>query len=380
MSLGWHLKDMKKKYRASEGKELVTLRMRKMKDGGQSLLLDYMIDGVRTREFLKMYLVPERNPIDRIQNQETLKLANAVKAKRILEIQQGRTGIKTASRKDMLLTDWVRVQQQEYTQRGKPAYVRTLQQMLNWLEKFGRKTTLLTIDKKYILDFCKFMRDGGLSDNTVNYIFVNMGTMFNNAYKAELIPANPISKIELGLRPKRTDTEREYLTLEEVKSLVATECGCENIKRAFLFSCFTGLRLSDIEALTWDRVKRSGAGLQIEAKQIKTQKVVYIPLSANALAQLPKVRAKSGNVFNLPARSKIYKHIEIWMEAAGITKHITFHCARHTYATMLLTYGANLYTVSSLLGHTNVQTTQIYAKIVDENKRKTVDLIPDIKI
>jgi len=148
------------------------------------------------------------------------------------------------------------------------------------------------------------------------------------------------------------------------------------VKRAFLFSCFTGLRLSDIEALTWDRIRDSGKGMQVESTQIKTGKAVYVPLSSNALAQLPE-RGR-GRVFNLPVRYTMGEILANWVKRAGITKHITYHCSRHTYATLLLTYGANLYTVSSLLGHTDISTTQIYARIVDENKRKTVDLIPDI--
>lgn len=118
--------------------------------------------------------------------------------------------------------------------------------------------------------------------------------------------------------------------------------------------------------------------MQVEAKQIKTQRIVYIPLSSNALAQLPKRKKGQYKVFDLPNRMAICEYVHKWVKKAGIQKHISFHCARHTYATLLLTYGANIYTVSSLLGHTNVITTQIYAKIIDDNKRKTVDLIPAI--
>lgn len=370
---------MKTKYTTTESKELVTLRTRKMKDGGQSLLLDYMIDGVRTREFLKMYLVPERTKIDTIQNQETLKLANAMKAKRILELQEGRTGIRRKSRKDMLLTDFIKQQQEQYRQQDKPNYVLTLSKILRWLNNYGKKTTLLTIDKEYILDFCRYMKDSGLSEGTVFMYFSNLNTVFNNGYRAGLLQENPISRIEWNLRPKRPESEREYLTLEEVKTLAAARCGNEAVKKAFLFACFTGLRLSDIEALTWNQIRKTGNGWQVEAKQIKTGKLVYVPLSSNAMSYLSK-RKRTGKVFALPSRFQVGDDLKNWIKRAGITKHITFHCSRHTYATMLLTYGANLYTVSSLLGHTNIETTQIYAKIVDENKRKTVDLIPDIQV
>lgn len=372
---------MNRKYSTTDGKELVTLRKRALKDGGYTLYLDYTLDGVRTREFLKLYLVTERTKIDKVQNQETLKTANAVKAKRILELQEGRTGIKHRVRKDMLLVDFLKAQQDSYREQDKPNYVLTLSKIIRWLNNYGRKTTLLTIDKEYVLNFCRFMRDSGLSEGTVHMYFTNLNTVFNNAYRADLMQENPISRIEWSLRPKRPESEREYLTLEEVKRLSETSCGNSDVKAAFLFACFTGLRLSDIEALTWMQIKKTGNGYQLEAKQMKTRKSVYVPLSANALAQLPKNRKNSGQVFNLlPSRTEISSNIRRWIKKADINKHITFHCARHTYATMLLTYGANLYTVSSLLGHTDVQTTQIYAKIIDENKRKTVDLIPDISL
>lgn len=359
-------------------KELVTLRKRTLKHGGQSLYLDYAIDGVRTREFLKMYLIPELGKIDKIKNQETINMANAIKAKRILELQEGRAGIRTKKRKDMLLTDFLKEQIKSYKDRGKHFYVDTLSKILKWVESYGQRTTLLTVDKDYVLGFCDYLRSHNLSENTVCLYFSNFNTVFNNAYRAGLIQENPISRIDTSLKPKRQESQREYLTLDEVRMLMSTKCGRETVERAFLFSCFTGLRISDIEALTWEHIRDNGKGLQVEAKQIKTQRIVYIPLSSNALAQLPKRKKGQDKVFDLPNRMVICEYVHKWVKKAGIQKHISFHCARHTYATLLLTYGANIYTVSSLLGHTNVITTQIYAKIIDDNKRKTVDLIPAI--
>ena len=361
----------------NESKELVTLRERATKGGGASLYLDYMLDGIRTREFLRMYLVPELGKLDAIKNNETRKLALAMKAKKILELQEGRSGIRKKIRHDKTLIDFLKEQQQYYAERNKPCHVRTIGKIIRWIGKYGKRTTLLTVDKDYVLGWCKYMSDEGLAEGTVWTLFGNLNTLFNNAYRAGDMPENPIKRIDTIDRPRSPESMREYLTLEEITQLKAAQCGNADVKAAFLFSCFTGLRLSDIEALQWEQIKDSGNGMQVEAKQIKTHRVVYIPLSDNAIAQLPQARG-SGPVFKLPARSEIGSNIHRWVKRAEINKHITFHCARHTYATLLLTYGADIYTVSKLLGHTNVITTQLYAKIIDEKKKQAVNLIPSI--
>lgn len=358
---------------------MVTLRKRAIKGGGYSLYLDHMSDGVRTREFLRMYLVPEKTKLDKIQNRETLRQANALKSKRILQIQEGYTGIRLHKCKDMLLTDYIVEQQKFYVGQGKTKYALTLARIQHWLVKYNRRTTIFTVDKDYILDFCRFMRDGGLSEGSVHVYFAGLNTIFNNAFRAGIMRENPIARIDRFQRPKSPESEREYLTLKEVKLLAATKCGNDDVKRAFLFACFTGLRLSDVEALCWEQIHATGdGGYQVEARQIKTGRLVYIPMSANALGQLTPTADKTGKVFSLPNRVRVGELLKDWVKEADITKHITFHCSRHTYATMLLTYGADIYTVMSLMGHTNVSTTQIYAKIVDASKRKAVNLIPDL--
>ncbi len=183
-------------------------------------------------------------------------------------------------------------------------------------------------------------------------------------------------------KPSKPASNRQYLTMQEIRSLAALtpENAYEKaVLPAFLFSCFCGLRLSDIEALTWGKIKTMSDGTkQVDLTQIKTRGKLYLPLSANALKVMPeKGKAKySDLVFNLPKRCMIQKYLRIMIARAGIEKNITFHCARHTFATLDLAYGADLYAVSKLMGHKRITTTQIYAKIVDESKRKAVDLIP----
>jgi site-specific recombinase XerD len=346
-----------------------------MKNGGWSLNLDYMIDGIRTRESLKLYLVPEKNRIDKARNQETMKMALAIQARRTLEIQSARTGVRYGQRKDMLLTDYIEQQAQEYKDRGHVSYSQTLVKIGRWVKEYGHKTTLLTVDKNWVLGFVGYLADEGLAPGTVFMYFSNLNTIFNNAYRAELMNENPIRRIETSKKPHNPQAVREYLTLAELRKLSKTRCPNNSLKKAFLFACFTGLRLSDIENLSWDKIRDNGDGLQVELRMVKNSRLVYVPLTANAIAQLPKKKRK-GKVFDLPSRFQISDDMRVWIDRSKIGKKITFHCSRHTYATILLTYGADIYTVSALMGHAHVKTTQVYAKVIDEKKRKAVDMIP----
>ena len=360
-------------------KEIVTLRERPMKNGGKSLLLDYVVDGIRRREFLKMYLIPERTAVDRIQNKETIKQAMAVKAKRTLELQASPYNLSVRpKRSGILLSDYVGKLEEDYTGRGKAEYAHTLGKIRNWLGKYGRPVPVALVDPDYVLGFLHYMQKH-LAESTVHTLYSNLNTVLNKAVRADLIPANPMMKIDPAQRPPKPESTREYLTLDEVRALAATPCGNDAVKRAFLFACFTGLRLGDLEKLDWSMIIPTGkGGWQVRERQTKTGGMVYAPLSDNALLWLPN-GPREGMVFPLPSRAGTGIYMKKWTKDAGITKAVTFHSSRHTYATLLLSYGADIYTVSSLLGHRDVATTQIYAKIVDEKKRKAVDSIPDLR-
>lgn len=385
-------------------KETVTLRKRPMKNGGESLFLDFTIDGVRYKEYLHMYIVPERTRIDKLQNIETLKTAQALKAKRIVDLQNGLSEFTAKRQKDITLTEYLEQQAVSYDKQGKNRYAETIRKIKSWLERYGHRIALRRVDKNYLINFFEFARKGipkeerkecekqrrkvlvgrhmnladGLSDGTISTYYSTLGTLFNNAVREHLINRNPLHDMSASEKPKRPESEREYLTLEEVRKLIDTRCGNEMVKKAFLFSCFTGLRLGDVEDLTWDMIRETANGKEVATRMNKTKQLVYVPLSENAQSFLPQFWPERGKIFNLPSRTDIGSDIRHWVKRAGIKKHITFHCSRHTYATLLLTYGADIYTVSKLLGHSDVSITQVYAKVIDKKKQEAVDLIPKL--
>ena len=155
----------------------------------------------------------------------------------------------------------------------------------------------------------------------------------------------------------------------------------EDVKRAYLFSCYCGLRLSDVYALRWKDIALDGEQYRVTTVMKKTAAPIYLPLSRQAVRWLPE-RGEAGDdetVFaGLPAEPNINKVLAKWVSKAGIPKKICYHTSRHTFATMMLTLGADLYTVSKLLGHANVKTTQIYAKIIDSKKTEAVNLMDKV--
>ena len=371
---------MKSKYTIKEDlKEAVSLRKKPLLKGGYSLFLDYSLNGARVKEYLKMYLVPERNKIDRIQNEETLKTANALKAKRTIELQNGECGFKKRANTSILLSDYFDERIAYYEKRGSAAYAHTLRGVREKCIAYkGEKTKLSQVKKDYILGFLDYLRGEGLGDGSVYTYFTAFNVVLNSAVRQRLIPENEVKYIDLDQRPKKKEPDRPYLSLDEVRKLDATPCKRDVVKRAFLCACFCGLRLSDIETLTWEQITKTSDGrMQIAKKQKKTKSFVYIPVSDNAARYMGK-RGK-GLVFpDLPVRNSLGSVLQQWAKDAGITKHVTFHTSRHTNATLMLEFGVDLYTVSVILGHSDISITQIYAKVIDKKKREAVDSIPKI--
>lgn len=378
-----------RKRTSTKVKEPVRLRKKELSNGNFSLYLDFYRDGNREYEFLKLYLIPERNRNDKLLNEETLRTANAIKSQRIVALQNEEHGFSANNKAKASFIEYMKLQVENYKERDSLAYSDSIRATIEHLKKYkGENITLKQVDRTYLIGFIDYLnktksnRNKPLSDASKALYYDVVSIALNKAVKEEIIPFNPASKISSEDRPVQREVTKQYLTFDEVKLLINTPCKNESIKSAFLFACFCGLRYSDVKGLTWEKIFRVGDGVyQVEIKQQKTGETLYLPLSDNAMQWLPDRGSslESDNVFPLPnSTTTIEKYLGIWSRDAGIKKHVTFHVARHTNATLMIYFGADIYTVSKLLGHTNVRTTQVYAKIVDESKRKAVNLIPNI--
>lgn len=198
----------------------------------------------------------------------------------------------------------------------------------------------------------------------------------NKAFDERIIASNPIRGID---NFKAEEGQRMYLTVDELRKLAATEMPYPTLRNAFLFSCLTGLRRSDIERLTWGEVHQQGEFTRLIFTQKKTGGMEYLDISQQAAELLGERRGTQDKVFAEMVSPDAQNHaIQNWVYRAGIDKKITFHCGRHTFAVMMLDLGTDIYTVSKLLGHKQLSTTQIYAKVLDKNKQAAVARIPSI--
>ena len=385
-------------------KEPVRIRFKQLSNGNQSIYLEYYtgdvirkenyVGGKRKYEFLKLYLIPERTREDKVKNEATLALAKAIQSKRIVEVQNDAHGFQNTNKSRVNLLDYLENIGKQSAEQGSRNYARTVLNTVRALKLFrGDYIAFRDVDKEFLSEFTDYLRQmpkaskygvlkagGRLSNNSVVSYYGTLRTAINRAYKEGIITVNPTKEFDFASKVRQEPSRREYLTLDELKTLINTECRHEIVKRAFLFSCLCGLRVSDIRKLRWCDLQRSGGRVRIEITMQKTKEPLYLPISDEALKWLPE-RGEANDsdfIFPLTHEGTVNDTLQHWAKVAGITKHISFHVARHTHATMMLTLGADLYTVSKLLGHKNIATTQIYAKIVDKKKEEAIGLIPNL--
>ncbi len=361
------------------------LRRRRLADGRESLFIDYTAGGKHEYEFLSLYLLPETSVKAKRENAKTLRQAEDIILTKTEALVNEKVQAEAAKDKSKtLLSDFMDILIAEYKSQGRSGYV-GLKTAKAVLTSFSPDARLCDIDKKFCTDYADWLKGGYLTKDgkpiekaTAFSYFWQLGIILTCACQKKYIKHNPWKLLSPHEKIQRPESKRDYLTLEEVSKLENTPYKKEAIRQAFLFACYCGLRISDIISLRWRNISVNGGQWYVSVIMHKNSKPISLPLPAKALQWLPERGDQDELIFDLPCKNNIRKHLKEWIKLSGIGKDICFHTSRHTYGTMLITAGVDLYTASKMMGHADVRPTQEYAKIVDKKKEEAISLIDNV--
>lgn len=364
----------------------VTLREKKITQGRKSLYLDFYPPIINPetgkstrREYLGLYILerPRTEP-DKMTNRETKALAEQIRAKRQLEIQAENFGFMEVKKRNADFVAFFFEMANSRTGSNKQNW----QSCFKYFEDYsGGVCRMKDLNEQYCLRFLEYLRKAPtqrsqaktLSENSVYSYFNKFKAAVRQAYDQNLLKNNPCKRMVL----KQPEVEREILSLEELNLLVKTECDPPILKKAALFSAMTGMRWGDLADLVWKQIQGGEKnGYYISFRQNKTGGVETLPISKQVIDLIGERKNPSDKVFH-GLKYSAWNNLKLkqWVMRAGISRDITFHCFRHTFATLQLTLGTDIYTVSKMLGHRDLKTTQIYAKVVDKKKQEAAERI-----
>lgn len=350
----------------------VTIRQKQLSDGRVSLYLDLYEKGQRSTEFLNLYFTS-----DKALNNEVWKIASKVRAEREVAILSGKHSMFHASKESFL------AYVAKYQKNKSPASQALIRNCRIHLERFaGKQVSFTDINQQFCQHFLEYLQSQPLKKNTIWLYFYKFKTILRQATKDNHFIKSPCDSISV----QGEATSPKYLTIDEIRLLSQTKCSNAHVKNAFLFCCFTGLRFSDMSRLHWSMVATNAISIQ----QQKTGGLVHIPLSPSAL-ELLKIQASTpvspwmrhvafeeSLIFKLPSKNIICRSLKAWAKKAGIDKVISFHWSRHSFATLLVNSGVDIFVVQELMGHKKIANTMIYARLLNPKKQEAVDSIPKL--
>ena len=361
-----------------------------------SLYLEYQLGynrdngtSIRKKEALSLHLIANpRTPVERQQNKETLALAKKIQFERSQELLEDKEGYRLKKKDAVNLLDYFA----EFAKTANVADRLVLVGALNNFKDFlGKKypqyanwIEAKNLTKEMIQKFVEYLVDNHKGQGAETY-YKRFKRMINYAVEHEVIAKSPCKGVTT---PQRDDIlEKDILSRDEVIKMFETHYKGENpeIRRAFAMTCLSGIRHCDIIRLTYSEVDY--ANKMLKFRQNKTVKHssssgVTTPLTPTLLNIIGKKAedAKDDYIFHLPSMTMCQKALKRWTKKAGIDKHITWHCGRHSFGTQLLNEGANIKVVSNLLGHSSLRFTEKYVRAVDEEKKKAISSLPSIEL
>ena len=367
-------------------KNNVTQRQRKLRNGNISLYLDIYREGVRSYEYLRLYIKEgPRTAVERATNRETLALAEKARALQEVELNSNAFGIIPAHKSKVNLHDFIKQYIAKYTKADKRmvngSYVRFVEFLNQHHPNLSKTLQANQLTKPLLEEYKDYLLANGVGEGPRSY-FKRFKKILNAAVAEKILPENPangvVCRADEGLK-------KQILSLDEIQRLAQAKCGNNEVKRAFLFCCYSGIRFCDIKRLTYGNIDFGNNRLQFEQAKTKghsSGSIVTLDLSPTMQAIIGEKDKKKNTdlIFKLPSHNAALSVLAHWMKRAGIDKHITWHCARHSFAVLMLTEGkTDVKTLSGLLGQSGLKYVEKYTRVIDERKRDALNSLPELK-
>ncbi len=378
-----------------------------LSDGKESLFLDYYFgytkvynektdkEGVRIdrrREYLSLYLwQAPRTPLERQQNKETLELAKKIRFERGQQLLESNEGYRLRNKNGVNFIEYFQSYIEHYTKKDKRMVVIALRRFMDFLKatpeynKYMQRIKPEQITRDMVVTFTEYLQSRSVGEGA-KAIYARFKKVIKYAIEHDVMVKNPCTGI--SIKTDENVLRKEVLSQDEMQTLIATHYKYENptIRRAFIFCLYCGLRFCDVRDLTFANVDYSNRLLKFEQNKTKGHSAssgVVIPLNDGLLKLIGKPQQEGNRnelVFPLPCYDACLKALSRWVKRAGINKRITWHCARHSFATNILNNGANIKTVASLLGHSGLKYTEKYTRAVDSLKQDAINSLPELNI
>lgn len=378
-----------------------------LSDGRESLFLDYYFGYTmvyseeqgkmvtkkdRQREFLKLYLwQAPRTPLERQQNKEVLELAKKLRFERGQQLLEDLEGYRLKKDRQINFLDYFQAYIDNYTKKDIRMIGIALQRFKDFLKdtpeyaKYTKNIKPEQITKDMVIDFTEYLQSRSKGEGAKS-IYQRFKKVINYALEHDILKKNPCTGVTIKIDDQIL--RKEVLSMEEIQTLISTHHEKENpiIKRAFIFCLYCGLRFCDVKDLSFANVDYSNKILKFEQSKTKGHSAnsgVVIPLNDGLLKLIGEPtdeQDKDSLIFPLPSYDMCLKALKRWVKQAGINKHISWHCARHSFAVNILNNGANIKTVASLLGHSGLKHTEKYTRAVDKLKEDAINSLPTLNI
>jgi len=352
----------------------VALRKKLNSDNTTSLYLDIYHNGKRKYEFLQQLklVTSTSNPVERLENKSNLDLAKKILAKRQHELESSDYDLTPAFKQNIDFVEFFQSFQDNYKKKDLRVIQACFNQFTTYLKEAEIKTlTAKQLDATIVNEFKNFLTEKLNGESPANY-FKKFKLVIRQAMRQDIIIKNPAQ--DISIKAKQS-IKKQILTSDEIQLLVNTPVTNKEMKNAFIFSLYTGLRFSDVRNIKWENIDLNNNILHFT--QEKTKEQVDLNLHTTALKVIGEPKKAKEFVFVLPSHTACNKGLKHWVKKAGINKSITWHCARHSFATNLIFFGADVNTASKLLGHTNFRYTERYTHIVKSLKDRAISNLPE---